>query len=282
MSDTTLSLPDSQSTSRNVRRRGAVLGGASVVGLLLLAGLFLPLPYDPIDPDASAILQPPSSAHWFGTDMNGFDIYSRTIAAGARDLPVVLIGTLLSLAIGVPAGLLVSTKARWSEWVMRGLDAFQSFPLLVLAIVIVTVTGNNLSSVVLAIVIINVPRFMRLIRSQAITLRESRFVEAAFSIGASNTRVMLRHLLPNVTEITLAQSALATAHGIIVIAGLSFLGVGVNIPEPSWGHMVRVGAATIPTGNWWTALFPSLAVFAAIVGSNLVADGLEPNGRGIE
>lgn len=258
-----------------IRRQPGIGVGLGVVVLMLLAGFFMPLPYSPTRPDPMNTLQPPSSAHWFGTDSDGFDVFSRTIASAARDLPLAIGGTVASLLVGVPLGLLASTRGRWSERIMRGLDVFQSFPLVILAIAIVTLTGNRLENVVLAIMVINVPRFMRLIRSEALSLRESRFIEAAQAVGNTATRVLRKHMLPNVIGVTLAQSSLAAAHAIVVIAALSFLGVGVSPPNPSWGLMIQAGARQMTTGDWWVVVFPGLAVLIAVASLNLVADGLQ-------
>lgn len=243
--------------------------------LLGLSGIVLPLRYSPTEPLPLESLQPPSAQHWFGTDANGFDVYARTLASAQRDLPLAIVGTMASLVVGVPLGLFASTKGRWGERVMRGLDVFQSFPLVIIAVALVTLTGNRLENVVFAIMVINVPRFMRLVRSEALALRESRFIEAALSIGASRVRIMRRHLLPNVAGVTLVQTSLAAAHAIVVIAALSFLGVGVSPPEPSWGTMIQAGASNMTTGQWWTVAFPGIAVFVAVAGLNLVADGLQ-------
>jgi peptide/nickel transport system permease protein len=158
---------------------------------------------------------------------------------------------------------------------MRGLDMFQSFPLLVLAIAIVALTGNKLHNVVFAIAFLNIPRFVRLVRSEALSLRESRFVEAAYAIGASRTRVMTRHLLPNMTGTILVRASLTAAQAIIVIAALSFLGIGVTPPTPSWGALIQSGAQNITTGQWWVSLFPGCAVFLTVLALNQVGDGLE-------
>lgn len=256
------------------RHPGVGVGLALLLGLIL-SGFVLPLRYSPVQPLPLASLQPPSAEHWFGTDANGFDVYARTLASAARDLPLAIVGTVLSLLVGVPLGLLASAKGNWGERMMRVLDVFQSFPLVIIAIALVTLTGNRLENVVFAIMVINVPRFMRLVRSEALSLRESRFIEAALSIGASRARVMGRHMLPNVAGVTLVQTSLAAAHAIVVIAALSFLGVGVSPPEPSWGAMIQAGARNMTTGHWWTVAFPGLAVFVAVASLNLVADGLQ-------
>ncbi|MCY3805340.1 MAG: ABC transporter permease [bacterium] len=248
--------------------------GFVVILLILLAGFFAPLPHDPIQPNPESTLQSPDGEFWFGTDRFGFDVFSRVFASARLDLPIALAGTLLSIAVGIPVGLIASNKSRWSERIMRGLDMFQSFPLLVLAFAIVALTGNTLRNIIFAIALVNVPRFIRLVRSEALVLRESRFIEAATAIGASRSRVMLRHVMPNTMGIVLAQASLAAAHAIIVIAGLSFLGIGITPPDASWGVMIRVGSQNIATGQWWVSFFPGAMVFVTIVAFNMVADGV--------
>lgn len=255
------------------RHVGIVLGLAVLLGVLL-AAFFAPLPHSPTQPDAAATLAAPSAEHWLGTDRSGFDVFSRTIAAGKLDLPLALIGTLLSLLIGVPIGLAASSKGRSGELIMRGLDVFQAFPLLVLAIVIVTLTGNNLRNVVVAIVLINAPRFIRLTRSEALSVRESRFIEAAHAMGASKRRVLWRHLLPNISGSILAQASLGAANAIVVVAALSFLGIGTSPSDASWGSMIRAGSQTMATGQWWVAFGPGLGVFLIVLSFNAVADGI--------
>jgi peptide/nickel transport system permease protein len=255
-------------------RPGAVVGCLILLGFVV-AGYLAPLPYDPTMPDVSAILQPPSAAHWFGTDASGFDVFSRTIQAPSRDLPLAISGTLLSLLIGVPLGLLASGKTRLAELLMRGLDVFQAFPLVIIAVAIVTLTGNHIQNVVYAIAVINVPRFMRLIRGEALALRESRFIEAAVAMGCSPMRLMFRHLLPNVREVILVQASLAAAYALIVIASLNFLGVGVSPPDPTWGSMIQSGAQNIAAGQWWVSVFPSIGLFVAVLCFNAIANGLQ-------
>jgi peptide/nickel transport system permease protein len=247
----------------------------TILVALLLAAFLAPLPYDPTVPESGSTLQAPSSDHWFGTDRSGLDVFSRTIASAKLDLPLAIGGTLASMLVGVPLGLLASTKGRWSERMMRGLDIFQAFPLLVLAIVIVALTGNNLRNIVFAIALINVPRFIRLVRSEALSIRESRYVEAATAIGASPWRVLRAHILPNVTATIVAQASLVAAQAIVVIAALSFLGIGITPPDASWGAMIQSGAQNMTTGQWWVVLFPGLAVFLVVICFNELADGVQ-------
>jgi len=264
---------------RAVGRHRSLFVGLAMLCLFLVAGFLLPLPYVPTEPNVSAQLAGPSAQHWFGTDASGFDVFSRTIAAARRDLPVALAGGLVSLVLGVPLGLLVGAKNRWSEHAMRVLDVFQAFPLVILSIAVVTILGDNLGNVVAAIALINIPRFMRLIRSEVLSLREKRFVEAARAMGASNGRVIFRHLLPNVMDVALVQFSIATANALIVIAALGFLGVGVSPPTPDWGLMIQQGAQQMTTGQWWTVVFPGLAILAAVTCFNAIAAGLNPSKR---
>lgn len=259
---------------RLVRTHKAAAGGVAFIALLVVASLLLPLPYGPRETDASSTLAPPSGAHWFGTDAAGADIFSRTIAAARTDLALALAGSLLSLVVGTVLGMLASTKGRGSERLVRGLDAFQAFPLLILALALVSLSGNKLYMVVVAIGLINIPRYMRLIRSEVLSIRESRFVEAATAMGASPARITFRHLLPNTWGVILVQTSLTVANAIIVIASLSFLGVGVSADNASWGAMVRDGAENMSSGQWWIATFPGIAIILCVIAFNLLADAI--------
>lgn len=264
-----------------VRRNPGVTLGATVLAAMLLVALLVPLPYDPIAP-SSNILRPPSADHLFGTDRSGFDVFSRTVASAAHDLPLSLAGTGVSVVVGVAFGLLASGNGRSSTLIMRALDAFQAFPLLILAIVLVTLSGNRLENVVLAIAVINVPRFMRLVRSEVQPMLRSRFIEAARALGATPSRVLFRHVLPNVTPIIVVQCALSAAHAIGVVAALSFLGIGVSPPEATWGSMIQAGAPLMTTGQWWVVAFPGLAIFVAVLCLNLIGDGLSDASHRVE
>lgn len=258
-----------------VRANPAIAIGSGLLLLLILASFFAPLPYNPTQPDPLHVLEPPSGAHPFGTDGNGFDVLSRVVASGRRDLPLALIGTLASLVVGLVIGLPLSTRSRWSESLMRALDAFQAFPLIVLSVTIVALTGNKISNIIYAIIIINGPRFIRLIRGEALSIRDGRFIEAAVATGARPRRIVFRHIMPNVLDICLVQSSLTAANAIIVIAALNFLGVGVSPPDPTWGSMVQAGAQSISLGQWWVAIWPGVAIFIAIGSLNILAGGVQ-------
>lgn len=259
---------------RIIRQHPAAVVGVLFILILLAASLFAPLPYDPTATDGGVSLRPPSGDHWFGTDGAGADVFSRVIYAARVDLSLALAGTLLSLVAGVLLGLAASGKGKGSERLIRGLDAFQAFPLLILALALVSLSGNKLYMVVVAIALINVPRFMRLLRSEILSLREARFIEAATATGASPRRILFRHLLPNVWGIVLVQTSLTVANAIVVIASLSFLGIGVSPPTPSWGSMIRDGAGNMSSGEWWIAGFAGLAVVLCVLAFNQLADAI--------
>jgi len=227
--------------------------------------------HDPYATNIIERLSAPGGVYIFGTDEVGFDIFSRTIIAGKIDLFISLLGTFTALIIGLPLGLIASDKTKNADRIMKVLDMFQAFPLLVLAIVIVAMWGNNIRNVIFAIILINVPRFTRLIRSEALTVRESRFIEVATAMGASKTRIISKHLLPNILGTLLAQASITTAHSIVVVAALSFIGIGVVPPEASWGSMIRAGSQYMITGQWWMSLFPGLAIFLSVLSFNTIS-----------
>jgi peptide/nickel transport system permease protein len=245
-----------------------------IIGGLLVAAFLLPTRFDPSATNAFNALQPPDGNHWFGTDSVGADVLSRTIRAGRTDLPLVIGGAALALLIGVPLGLLLSTRSPWSERAMRVLDGIQSLPLLILILAMVALSQNDPRMIIAAIAIYAAPVYIRLLRSQVLTLREARFIEAARALGAHPIRIMFRHLLPNLWAIILAQTSLTLAASTLALASLSFLGVGVKPPTPSWGGMIRDGSAYLLSGEWWLVVFPGAAVVIAVLTFNLMADSL--------
>ncbi|MDQ4489801.1 ABC transporter permease [Sinomonas sp. ASV486] len=253
---------------------GLALGLVPII-LLYLASRFAPLPFSPTQPNAAETSLAPSTDHWFGTDASGFDVFSRTIDAAGIDLPLAVGGTLLALVIGVPLGLIASSKGWAANVIMRAIDALQALPLLILAVALVALAGNNISSVIVAIVLVSAPGFVRLVRSGALVVRRTRYVEAATAMGCSTARILRVHVLPNVMSLILAQASLGVATAIVVIAGLNFLGVGTHPPDPTWGSMISDGAGVIAQGDWWVALFPSLAIVLVIVCLNAAARAAE-------
>lgn len=270
---TTVTAPVTKRRRRG-RRRLRLWVPTAILTSMLAAAYLAPLPYDPAEPLPDT-LAAPDGAHWMGTDKFGLDVFSRLVASAGVDIPLALSGMLISLVIGVLLGLAALHRGPWGERVVRALDVFQAFPLLILAIALVALMGNNIENVVVAIAIINIPRFVRLVRSEGLTIRESRYVEAAHAIGATGPRIMFRHVLPNMTGIILAQASLAVAHSIVVIASLSFLGIGINAADASWGAMIQTGAQNMTTGQWWVSVFPGLAIFLTVLCFNAISDELQ-------
>jgi peptide/nickel transport system permease protein len=253
--------------------------GLGFLGLLMLAALFFPLPHSPTATNPNALLQSPSRDHWFGTNSVGTDVFSRTIKAAETDLPLALAGTLAALMIGVPLGIWLASSPKWGERWMRFLDAFQALPLLILILALVALSNNQLWMIIVAVAIYAGPVYIRLVRSQVLSLREARFIEAAHASGAGPYRIMRYHLLPNVRGVILAQTSLVAAGALLGITALSFLGIGVQPPTPSWGSMIALDSSSLVEGHWWPVIGPGIAIFLSIVAFNLVADGLRELGE---
>jgi peptide/nickel transport system permease protein len=251
-----------------------VLAGVWLVGSVL-AAVLAPLPYSPTAPNPSQVLQPPSGAHWLGTDQSGIDVLSRVIAAASNDIPLAFLGALVACVLGGAAGVALSRDSRISDAWMRLLDLFQSLPVLVVALTIVALAGSSFTNVVVALGLIMIPQFVRITRAEALVVRAHRFVEASEAIGASSLRVTFRHVLPNVMPVVLAQLSLSAGIGLLAIAGLGFLGVGVQPSTPSWGLMLNGGAQFIGTGQWWVLLPPAIAIVLSVLSFNALAHGLQ-------
>jgi peptide/nickel transport system permease protein len=220
--------------------------------------------------------QPPSAKHWFGTDSNGYDVFSRVLAAPRLDVTIALAATLLSFLIGTLLGLFLSFWRGWlGEVAMRASDTVQALPLFVLAVVFVTMAGRSTVNIVIVIGILNIPIFLRLIRTQVLSVRERTFVEAARANGGHEVSIAVRHVLPNSVAPGLAQMSVTLGWAILVTAGLSFIGAGVQPPTPEWGQMVAGGANGIIIGQWWTSVFPGIAMSLTVFGFAIVGEALQ-------
>jgi peptide/nickel transport system permease protein len=223
----------------------------------------------------SAVNQPPSLSHPFGTDPSGLDVFWRTLAAPRVDLVIAIVATLLSLSVGFLVGLLTGFfGGRRGEFIMRVSDTLQSFPLYVLAIIVVVLTGRSATNIILIIAILNTPIFLRLTRSEVLSLRSRTFVETARANGEGELSIALRQVFPNAVGPAFAQAPITLGLSILITAGLSFIGAGIQPPTPEWGAMIAAGAGGLVIGEWWVSVFPgifmSLTVFSfAVLGESL-------------
>ena len=253
---------------------------ASIIILALVAPLIAP--FDPEEANASITLASPSASHWLGTDISGMDIFSRIIYSARIDLVIAVLGTCVSILIGGPLGLIAGyfsgARGLWgwiSEIMMRVADVLQAFPVFVLAIALVAALGQSARNVILAIAFVNAPIYLRLLRTQALSLRERRFVDAARVAGNGELRIVFRHILPNAVAPAIIQASVNMGWSVLLTAGLSFVGAGVRVPTPEWGSMIAVGAQNMITGQWWPAVFPGIAIALTVLGFALIGDSLE-------
>ncbi|MEN3232800.1 ABC transporter permease [Methylobacterium ajmalii] len=250
---------------------------AAGASLLCLVAVFSPwlTPYDPVASDVSVALQPPSAAHWAGTDQLGRDVLSRIVAATRLDLAIALSAVGLSFALGaVIGGVSGYAGGRLDRVVGRLVDVLMAFPLFVLAMALVAALGNRVENIVIATAIINLPFYIRFARAEVNVRRDAGYVEAARAGGEGHLAVVLRFLLPNVLPAMAVQISLNLGWAILNAAGLSFIGLGVRAPTPEWGILVAEGARFITTGKWWLVAFPGLALMLAVLCFNLLGDGL--------
>lgn len=261
---------------RRFARNRLAVAGLVVFCLLVLSALLAPYlaPHDPNLQDWKIRLQPPSAAHPFGTDEFGRDLLSRALYGGR----VSLVAGIVPVLIGASAGTLIGLVAgymggRWDQALMRLLDVLLAFPMIFLALAIVGTLGPGLLNAMLAVAVVSLPGYARLVRGQVLALRERDFVVAAQAAGATHGRVLLRHLLPNILSPLLVQATLSVGSAILTTASLSFLGLGTQPPTSDWGEMLASGRQYLPEA-WWLAVFPGLFVMLAVLSVNLVGDGL--------
>jgi peptide/nickel transport system permease protein len=266
---------------RRARRAPILANPLNVIAFTLIAvfaacAIFAPMlaPYDPLVQDLGSRLRPPSAEYWLGTDSLGRDIASR-ILYGARISLIIgvvvvasagIVGTAIGLVAGYAGGLV-------DEALMRLTEVFLAFPALILAMAIAGALGPSLTNAIIAIAAVTWAVYARLVRGQILSLRQREFVEAARAIGASRTRILVQHLLPNALAPLMIQASFDLGSSIIAAAGLSFIGFGAQPPTPEWGVMISEGRNYISTQPW-LSLFPGLAILLAVGSFNLLGDGL--------
>jgi len=257
------------------RHKGAV-AGLAMLALLVTVGLLAPViaPYDPAAGDFTATLQPPSSAHWMGTDEQGRDIFSRVVYGLRLSLLVGLISVSIGLFFGVTLGALAGYKGGWWDTIiMRGMDILLAFPSFLLAMAVVIGLGQGLDKAIVAVGIVSIPSYARITRGAVLSVRESDFVEAARAGGASDSRVLLRHILPNIFAPLLVRATMGTSEAVLETAGLSFLGLGARLPTPELGLMVARAREYFHTAPHMV-YFPGLTITLMVLALNLLGDGL--------
>jgi peptide/nickel transport system permease protein len=265
-----------QTTTRLLLRNRLAVVGLAFIALwtlgALLSGL---LPYGATQPGAGGLLSPPSLAHPFGTDNFGRDILARVLAGGRISLWTGLIAVGISLLVGVPLGAFAGfVRGRAGGLVMRVMDMLLAFPSLVLAMAIAAALGPGMVSAMVAVGIVGIPEFARIVYSQTLSLRERDFVEAGHAIGLPGRSILIRHIVPNALAPILVRATLGMGYAILTAASLSFIGLGAQPPDPEWGVLISDGRGYIISGEWWMTTFPGLAIATSILGFNLLGDGL--------
>jgi peptide/nickel transport system permease protein len=261
---------------RQLTANRPAFAGLLIIGLLTLAALLAPwiAPSDPYQQISAEAMQPPSWAHLFGTDNVGRDSLSRVIFGARVSLFVGVTSMIVAAAIGIPLGMTAGYFGGTLDTLtMRAIDTLLAFPALLLAIFIVAVLGPSLSNAIVAIGIIYIPSFARLTRANVLSLREKEFVEAARCLGASDRRIMQHSILPNCASSLIVQFTLGIGYAMLIEAGLSFLGLGVQPPTPAWGQMVGLARNFITIAPWLIT-YPGLAIFICVLAFNFLGDGL--------
>lgn len=230
---------------------------------------------NPLESLANPIHEPPSTAHWFGTARQGYDVFSRTLFGSQAALKVVVAATLLSLVIGVPLGMVSGyLGGRLDRVLLFLMDTIYTLPGLLLSVTLAFVVGRGIWNAAIALSIAYIPQYYRVVRNHTVSVKTELFVEAARSMGASTWRVLSRYLFFNVIQSVPVLFTLNAADAVLVLGGLGFLGLGLPEETPEWGRDLQQALDALPTGIWWTALFPGLALTLLVVGLSLIGEGL--------
>ena len=261
---------------REMLRQKSALIGASILAFFIITAIFAPLiaTHDPRDADVTARLKGWSQEHYFGTDKVGRDIFSRIIYGSRISIKVGLVAMSFSISIGALLGVIAGYYGGWLDnTIMRIMDMMLAMPSILLAMVIVTILGQSLTNAIIAVSIVYIPQYARILRASVLTIREQDYVTAAHAIGVSDFRILTRSILPNCLAPLIVQATLGMGAAILDAAGLSFLGLGAEIGEPEWGAMLNENRALIRRAPW-TVMTPGIAIFLIVLGFNLLGDAL--------
>jgi peptide/nickel transport system permease protein len=271
----TVAIRKSRSALRRlVRHKSAVLG-LSIIVVLILVALLAPLvaPYDPIKISRD-VMQAPSRAHLMGTDNLGRDVFSRVVYGARVSLQMGFIAVAIAASIGTLIGVIAGSYGGIVDgFFMRLIDALMALPGILLALTVAATLGPGLYNAMIAVGVAWIPSFARIVRSSVLQIKETTYVEAARASGASDMRIIFRHILPNTLAAIMVLASLGVATAILVGAALSFLGVGASPPTAEWGIMLSDGRPFMRSA-WWIMAFPGLAITVTVLGANLVGDGL--------
>jgi ABC-type dipeptide/oligopeptide/nickel transport system permease subunit len=272
-----IALPKKRSRvlSKFLKNRSAVLGGVIVLFFIIVA-VVAPLiaPFDPIKPSFTTIRKAPSAMFWFGTDELGRDMFSRMVWGARASLMAGIVSVAIAVVLGVPFGLIAGYFGGWTDAVIsRATEAMLAIPFLILAIALAAFLGPSLTNAMIAIGLSAMPIFVRLTRAQVLTVKAEDYVEGARAIGLPDFWIIVRYIFPNVLPPILVQSTLTIAAAIIAEASLSFLGLGQQPPNPSWGSMLNTAKNFMDQAPWMS-IFPGTAIFLIVLGFNLLGDGL--------
>lgn len=263
-------------TLERLGRNRTAVAGAIVLALILLVALFAPwlAPYDPVEQDYGRVLLPPDRLYPLGTDQFGRDVLSRIMVGSRQSLQVAAIAILIAASVGTAIGLLTGYLGGWVDLALQRLIDIQlAFPGILFALAVVSVLGPGLRNAMIAVGISLVPSFARMVRGSVLSARENAYVEAARVIGATQGRIVVRHILPNVLAPIMVLATVAIAWAILIGASLSFLGLGAQPPSPEWGLDLALARDYLREA-WWMSTFPGLAIMLTVVSVNLVGEGL--------
>ena len=255
------------------------VGVAIVVAFLvmtLLANLFPSINgYHPTLYRTAPRLQGPTASHWMGTDQLQRDVFSRILSGGRASLIVAFSAVALSMTVGSLLGWISGFTGGWLDRVLSlTMDAIYSFPSMILAIVLVAMFGSGLAPMIWAVGFVYIPTYFRVTRAEVLQVRETSYIEAVRAVGASNTRIVLRHVAPNTVNAIMAVSSFNLADAILTVAALSFLGFGLPPPAPDWGFDIQNGQKYLQSGAWWLITFPGLMIIALSLGFGLIGEGI--------
>ncbi|MGE0733584.1 MAG: ABC transporter permease [Alphaproteobacteria bacterium] len=274
--------------------------GCFIVVLSLFLAAFGPSvsPYDPLSATGDVSEPPPAfwevpgllwetffgklekPVHWFGTDQSGLDVFSRVISAPRTDMTIALAGALFSLFIGTLLGLIAGFYRNWAtELLMRMSDVLQAFPVFITAMLLVTLSGRSTYNIVLALMLVYTPIFIRLTRAEVMAQNARGYVEAARAAGNRPIMIAFKHILPNSMVPSLVQTSATIGFAIILTSGLSYVGAGVRPPTPEWGLMISTGAQQLILGEWWSSVFPGIAMTVTVFGYAVIGHAIEDQFR---